>query len=646
MAAGKKRQKAGGDGGGLGGDEPAAKKAAAPAAEDTAPADAAPRQQAEAPAAKPESAFRAPDAAEVMEIARTRNLYKSNLFRLQLEELLKELAPRRAARARLEAFLHGLRPVLLGLEARELPADLAAEFPQLLFQQRQPFPMTFAAPKRIDVVGSFLLGTCLRSSLQADVALEMPAETFQSKDYLNFRYWDKRAAYVGEVRRQLAKAQGRGAPLAGVELLFEALHGDPCRPCLTLRPLDQDATAPWAVRLLPSCAADLFPPPKLAPNRNSVRPAEGAAAAAPAPTAQYNSCILEDVRMRACLEYLHRALQRFPSLRDAVLLLKRWAWARGFLAQQPGAQRAGGGLAVFMPLSGFCLSVLAAHAAQTASVAPTETSSFQLFKLALSVLASIDWESQKLVLGAAAPRALTAEERSTRGANFFDADGILNFFWRLGPFIGELKREAQRALTLLDTEADPYDAVFGRRMAPELLWDCVVRAPLLGSAAATPALAAPPPPHTVLGTPPPADACEALSLAARLPEVLAAGLGDRCLQVSARLVGEPGPRWDRERPAGALAVVAGITLDALHLDRSLDRGPSAEDVEAAARFRSLWGPEKSELRRFKDGSILECAVWTKPPADRAADSKKHPAVVTQILLAPAGQTLRRDCVAR
>ncbi|CAG8659702.1 2565_t:CDS:2, partial [Scutellospora calospora] len=37
-------------------------------------------------------------------------------------------------------------------------------------------------------------------------------------------------------------------------------------------------------------------------------------------------------------------------------------------------------------------------------------------------------------------------------------------------------------------------------------------------------------------------------------------------------------------------------------------GPSPEDETAASQFRKLWG-KKAEVRRFKDGSILECVVW-------------------------------------
>ncbi|OLQ14825.1 hypothetical protein AK812_SmicGene1004 [Symbiodinium microadriaticum] len=54
------------------------------------PAEASAGEAEDAPAPAPKKQksqlFKAPEAAEVVEIARTRNLYKSNLFRLQLED--------------------------------------------------------------------------------------------------------------------------------------------------------------------------------------------------------------------------------------------------------------------------------------------------------------------------------------------------------------------------------------------------------------------------------------------------------------------------------------------------------------------------------------------------------------------------------
>lgn len=52
----------------------------------------------------------------------------------------------------------------------------------------------------------------------------------------------------------------------------------------------------------------------------------------------------------------------------------------------------------------------------------------------------------------------------------------------------------------------------------------------------------------------------------------------------------------------------GIVLDPAEATRLVDHGPAAEDAEGSKAFQAFWG-EKSELRRFKDGRILESVVW-------------------------------------
>jgi len=275
-------------------------------------------------------------------------------------------------------------------------------------------------------------------------------------------------------------------------------------------------------------------------------------------------------------------------------------------------------------LNGFCLSILAAHASQTSNVAAGHTSSFQLFKLALTVLSSTEWSTQKITFGSATPTPLTEAEKSACGAHFYDSEGNLNFFWRLGPFIAEIGQEAKRCLHILDTQSDPYEAVFGQQSSsPCLLWDVTIRTPILGPGSLCPALARRSLPTDFAPTP--SDAPQALAIAARMSEVLRRGLGDRCIQCAPRLVfGAP------EAESEGVSVLVGCRLDAPMLERTLDRGPSAEAPEAQ-EFKALWGPEKSELRRFRDGSVLECVVWAKPPAGREAESRMQPSVVTQIV---------------
>lgn len=60
---------------------------------------------------------------------------------------------------------------------------------------------------------------------------------------------------------------------------------------------------------------------------------------------------------------------------------------------------------------------------------------------------------------------------------------------------------------------------------------------------------------------------------------------------------------------GGGVVVVGLDLDGSRAARLVDRGPPADDAVLAPAFRSFWG-EKSELRRFKDGAIVEAVLHT------------------------------------
>lgn len=55
-------------------------------------------------------------------------------------------------------------------------------------------------------------------------------------------------------------------------------------------------------------------------------------------------------------------------------------------------------------------------------------------------------------------------------------------------------------------------------------------------------------------------------------------------------------------------VQVGLILDPENAPKLVEHGPPAEDPEGCEQFRQFWG-EKSELRRFNDGRIVESVVW-------------------------------------
>lgn len=99
----------------------------------------------------------------------------------------------------------------------------------------------------------------------------------------------------------------------------------------------------------------------------------------------------------------------------------------------------------------------------------------------------------------------------------------------------------------------------------------------------------------------------------KLHDALTTGLGDRVNLISLQYSKDLTWPTTSSRPLKdencSRSVLVGLLLNAEQYGRIVDHGPPAEDKNAAAAFRKFWG-EKAELRRFKDGSILESLVWS------------------------------------
>jgi len=62
-------------------------------------------------------------------------------------------------------------------------------------------------------------------------------------------------------------------------------------------------------------------------------------------------------------------------------------------------------------------------------------------------------------------------------------------------------------------------------------------------------------------------------------------------------------------------LVLGFSVNPMTCFRVIDRGPSPDKIKSAEVFTSLWGTDKSGVRRFKDGAIVHAVVWESSGAD-------------------------------
>lgn len=208
----------------------------------------------------------------------------------------------------------------------------------------------------------------------------------------------------------------------------------------------------------------------------------------------------------------------------------------------------------------------------------------------------------------------------------FDGKRGMNILFKMTPWsYATLKHEAAVTLKLLnDPLSDQFDACFITKVDDKLQrFDCIFK---LG-------ISQVPRPASQM-----ADALnDETYLCQRLHKALSTGLGDRIRLL--HLQQPPMLPWDTtalQNPTNGLHPVhVGLLLNPEHVSRTVDRGPSAEDRVAAAEFRRFWG-DKADLRRFKDGTILESLIWlTSDPTDT---------VLKQIVTYVIRRHLREDVV--
>jgi U3 small nucleolar RNA-associated protein 22 len=338
------------------------------------------------------------EAAQLMERdASTATLFKSNLLRLEVTELLEEVRVgyHRTAAKQAEAFLFELKQVLESMPSATVTAQSVKGTHINLSQHSEVKPVTleFASPAAVDVVGSYLLRTIVKPSMNIDIAVEMPASCFHPKDFMNHKYFDKRALYVGHMAQQLnAKVQQSSLSLATMQIAD--FKGDSRKPCILLKQAVQhssksskssssSSSSGWVIRLLPSIGTDVILPKKLVPSRSNCRRLRDISngntdtvtdTAVLPPTPHYNSAILEDMMFTRHLTALHTAISESEPLRDAIMLAKVWLGQRGHRTVNDS-------------IDGYSVSMLLLNLLQSRAVS-SKMGALQLFQGLIKFLAS------------------------------------------------------------------------------------------------------------------------------------------------------------------------------------------------------------------------------------------------------------------
>eukprot|EP00741_Cyanophora_paradoxa_P010847 tig00020544_g10486.t1 len=229
-------------------------------------------------------------------------------------------ARERAWHVKLSGTLSEITSSCAGLREREVSIADVDLIDRSALRLRNPDARVLVAkPDTCVPVGSFFVNCAYDGNPNVDVAVQMPRSMFLQKDFLNYKYLDKRCLFLGALAQHLRNE------LAAFSVRLIAFREDPDKPILEIKLLQQGS---YAFRLIPCVALDTFPPAKLSPSRNCVRSGvlkdEGFT-----PTPWYNSCILEDMMLTSVNLLVSSTLATCPTLKRASIVFRAWIHQQG-----------------------------------------------------------------------------------------------------------------------------------------------------------------------------------------------------------------------------------------------------------------------------------------------------------------------------
>jgi U3 small nucleolar RNA-associated protein 22 len=430
--------------------------------------------------------------------------------------------------------------------------------------------------------------------------LVIPTKLLQEKDYLDLRYFYKRAYFLAKIAASVKREYKDE-----LQASFENLNGNMLLPVLSLRPkrtehktktaieAGKSSRIHWRIRLIPCVPDNFFAKDKMSSAASLVRKGgKDAQTASRIPTPFYNSTLKAEGTFIAYLKVLRQAEKSCAAFQDACILGRIWLQQRGF-----GGSISRGGFGHFEWAALMAILLKTGGRKEQALLSPSLNST-QLFKAMIQYLAGTNFSKTACVLGTAVEK---LEDIRESGPVIYDSARRLNLAFKMSPWSSLLLRQHAKWTheLLSDNQADHFNPTFITRADDAVqLFDMVLRVPLLGPGAGCDE---DPRGHVWVTS-------------TKLYNTIKKALGNRARMIN--VTGEAPSTWhlnEQRSSSGTSSLLVGVLLDSTHMTRQVDHGPPAEDKKEAQKFRQFWG-EKSELRRFKDGSILETLIWTSTMA--------------------------------
>ncbi|KAJ2895304.1 hypothetical protein MKZ38_006714 [Zalerion maritima] len=545
-------------------------------------------------------------------------VHRHNTFVLETQELLKEIRPnykekfpdaedalRRVKKAAEAIEPHDAIPMGEAIAQFERTHKIAIPFPHPKPSRPSNYKFSLAKPAKVNVVGSYVLQTMVKSdsACAVDMVVVMPESLFQEKDYLNLRYFYKRAYFLASLTAAVREELG-----GGMTFEFEHLGDNGLLPVLVLKTKGAKKTGNhegdgqsvkkkrksggYAIRVIPCAPPDLFSKTKLLPTSNGIRPANSTSGKEDlTATPFYNSTIAAEMSYLAYLNLLHRVCEQCAGFKDACMLGRIWLQQRGI-----GGRISQGGFGHFEFAAIAALLLRPGSGRKGEPALSSSLGSTQIFKAVLRFLSVTDFANKPCVFGS--KKGESTEAVPKEGPAIFDSERRHNVAYKMAPWSVALLRQHAKWSSVLfaDDRADQFTPMFiVKADLPQQMYDLMVTIP-----------------HNSIQPSKSLDKKgDSWTFQEKLYKVLARALGDRIQLI--HIESEADLKWKVSAHAPAETandILVGIVFDDRNMARKMDKGPDAEDKPNSAEFRRFWG-DKSELRRFQDGSMTENVIWTQ-----------------------------------
>lgn len=418
--------------------------------------------------------YKQPTAEELNQLRETENLFNSNLFRLQIEELLSEIQVKQKYKNIFEVWYRTFLNVIENLPEHDdvtlsqlYEKESKHEFLTRLTQLQKPkfkcdqdVHLKFIRPKRCTITGLQALNCNVGPTLNVNVIIEMPKKCLYEKDYLNNRYLMKRYYYLFYIAVEIENANICSNIALSHYVGLESL------PVLKLTP---DASKKICVKISIVPPENYFKDARFFPNKNNIKTnlsnvedvlkeEEYSTYATP----YYNSLLLQNYTEKRNNLYFLNTLKPIKSAVDGLQLIIVWLKQRD--------------LYNIMGITDQFLLQLMAFLVSKRHI-NKHMSSYQIIRNFWYFISKSDWINEPISICNDVKSDTFLMFRDHFDVVFLDGTGCFNVTWLLNLEVYlKLKHEATLAVQFLDDRLSiSFDCLFLKKIPFPLQYDTVCR---------------------------------------------------------------------------------------------------------------------------------------------------------------------------